>query len=119
MRLFDKITNKFCWIYRTQLPIEDCIAAIMSTPKSFGINPLNLHRYDCIQQQNNHLLIIFRGMQYGRFVRTEYLFTFSEEQGSTTIETKFLRDFLGIFPCISTYDLDVLMEEKIRAYRNN
>lgn len=117
MGLLDNLFDKFCWTYVTQLSIEECIDSIICSPMTFGRDQFNLHRYECIQYGDYQLLVIFRGAQYGRYLRTEYLLTFCKNNAYSSITVKFQREKIGLFPCISTYHLDIFMEEKIHAHR--
>lgn len=116
MGLLNSFFEKYCWTYISQLPINVCVDAISRGSWTFGNNPLNLQQYECVPYSDCQLLIVFRGAQFGRIARTEYLLSFTKDSRGTIISAKFVRD-IWVIPCISTYLLDVFMTEKVKAFR--
>ena len=67
------LREKFCWTYETEFSASDCISAILCAPLTFGNDYFNPHYYDCAIDDQNSLLITFRGPKFGKVLHTEYI----------------------------------------------
>ena len=114
-----KLWDQFCWTYTTKLPATECMKLIQQQPWTFGRNIFNLQQYECSQLESDQIRIVFKGAQFGKILRTEYLLTFAENADTCNIVANFQRELFGMPPMTSTYQLDIFMEEKIHARRIN
>lgn len=103
--------------YRSPLSVEECVSRICQYPCKFGRNMHNPENYEYIMHSDAQMTVIFTGGQFGGTKRTEYLFTFVQNETETEIIAKFQREFLFFLPYTSTYHLDAFFNEKVEGYR--
>ena len=104
-------------IYRTTMSINYCIESITSSPQIYKCMLGTEMWYECKRVSDTQMLVTFKGGQFHKMCRTQYLMTFVEN-GETTVILKFCKEMFGFFlPMTSSNDIDCFMKEKICAVR--
>lgn len=103
------------YTYATELSFEQCCKRISSPPFLFGDDPHNREEYRYEQISSNQFVITFCGAQFGRFRRTEYLFSFIKTSENNIIHVDFQHEILGLMPMTSEDILSDFMKEILCA----
>ena len=103
--------------YKSSLQIEECMKRICCAPCTFGNDIHNPEHYECMIYSETQLTVIFTGCQFGGTKRTEYLFTFTQDDTETLIVAKFQREFLFFIPFTVPPLLDLFVEQKVEGVR--
>lgn len=102
-------------MYRTKLSVNDCISSMSRTPWEYECKWGTPLWYECEKISDTQLLVIFKGGQFRKAVRTQYLMEFSGEDGETVITVRFYKESLGLPPMTPPDDIDRFMKQKIQA----
>ena len=102
--------------YRTPLTAAECIAAITAQPWEYGDELMPLW-YHCADAGAGRLFVTFRGGKFRKIMRSRYLLTFTEGSGETTVTLEFQNELLGAPPMTPIKDVDLFLEQKLRAVR--
>ena len=103
------------YTYATNLSFEQCVKHISSPPFLFGDNPHDREEYRYELISSNQFVITFCGTQFGRFRRTEYLFSFCKISECNMIYVEFQHEILGLFPLTPEEILSDFMKEILWA----
>ena len=104
-------------VYITGKSIDDCMKAIACAPWTYQCKWGTEMWYECNKLSDAQMLVTFKGGQFRRARRTQYLLTFTAN-AETTVTLKFHREMFGLcVPMTPTEDIDCFMKEKIGAVR--
>lgn len=104
-------------VYRSVLSVSDCIRSITRTPWEYDCKWGTPLWYECEELSDGHLLVIFKGGQFRKAVRTQYVMDFSAGDGGTVITLRFFKESLGLPPMTPPDDIDRFMKQKTQANR--
>ena len=107
--------NNYYLVYHTPLSASDCIRSISRMPWEFECKWGTALWYECERLSCTQLLVTFKGGQFRKSVRTQYLMEFVVEGQETIITVRFYKESFGLPPMTPPDDIDRFMKQKINA----
>ena len=96
---------------------RECMAQILKAPQQYRCDRGTELLYDAVKISDTQVWITFKGGQFRKIMRTQYLMEFIPREGQTMIVMQFQKELFGFPPMTSTQDIDRCMAQKLEAVR--
>ena len=103
--------------YVTNISANVCFDRLINPPYIYrGADGSELW-YSVEKIYNNQILIMFKGGQFRKIMRTQYWIEFVSSNGHTEVILRFYKEMLGLPALTPRTDVDQLMTQKLSASR--
>ena len=103
--------------YDSIYSVQECIARIVRAPQQYRCDLGGELWYSAEKISGTQVWITFKGGQYRKIMRTQYLMEFVPREGGTMIVMRFQKELLRFPPMAPTQDIDRCMAQKLDAVR--
>ena len=103
--------------YHTSLTAAECVQQIMQLPWEYDCKWGTPLWYEAIYISDSQLQITFKGGQFRKAVRTQYLVDFVQQKNTTKIIMRFETDLFALPAMTPPADIDLFMGQKVNAVR--
>ena len=108
-------TKKQVLYYETALNMQECISRIIEEPQKYKDKNWTELWYEAVKISNTQVLITFKGGQFRKAVRTQYIMEFLSQENNTLISLRFQNELFGCPPMTLPNDIDLCMMQKLDA----
>ena len=103
--------------YESTYNLHECIIQITKEPQEYDWKWGAKLWYKAEIFSDTQVLITFRGGQFRRMMRTQYLMEFLPQENHTLIVLRFQKELFGLPPLTPSSDIDLCMKQKLNAVR--
>ena len=103
--------------YESPHSVYECIAKITKEPQEYACKWGTELWYQAEKISDTQVLIVFKGGQFQRMMRTQYLMELIPQEHNTRIALHFQKEMLGLPPMTSPLEIDLCMKQKLNAVR--
>lgn len=103
--------------YESTYNLQECIIQIIKEPQKYDCKWGTALWYKANKISDSQVLITFMGGQFRKMMRTQYLMEFLPQEDHTIIILRFQKELFGLPPMTHPSDIDLCMEQKLKATR--
>ena len=103
--------------YESPYSVYECVTKITKEPQEYADKWGTDLWYQADRISDTQVMIVFKGGQFQKMMRTQYLMELVPQEHHTQIVLHFQKELFGLPPMTSPFEIDLCMKQKLNAVR--